>query len=156
MKKIKFKHRWKVKFILTQLVISSVFFSCINDKKTVYKKENKISNNSMERDSIISFKFFDTTNDTLIHKLKINEKDVLKYLKEFDTLTKYDWNQCFGNFAFGYKGKLINNKKIYNYEINAGGWIYLFNENSEIYLGTKNKKDTINFKSIYFCDEDWD
>lgn len=143
------------------ILISLILVSCKNNsEKPVNDIDSKIiEKNKQVIDSLMSFNLYDTSKDSISKKWFIKKSSILKHLKEFDTISNYDWHQCYGSYECGVKGKVIHRNKLFNYHLNAGGWIHLITANNtkeEIFLGARNPKDTINFLSIYFCDENWD
>ncbi len=80
----------------------------------------------------------------------------LNYIYRFDKISSEEFIKCYSTFNQKVTGKLRYQNQIYEYEVNAGGWITLNSKEKSILLGSKNKKDTLsNFISVYYCDEDW-
>lgn len=119
-----------------------------------------IKKQSISKDTIISYNFFfdKECNDEHIKKREnLYHDSIFKYIKRFKEIDSYTWGHCFGHFKCQGKGYLIYQNHGYEYEINAGGWIKLISKNNKIkLLGSMDKKDTVNFISVYYCDEDWD
>ncbi|MBV7440712.1 hypothetical protein KRX57_04705 [Weeksellaceae bacterium TAE3-ERU29] len=113
----------------------------------------------VSKDRVLSYQFYN--NEENINK-RINSnlyKDsIFEYINRFKEVDSYTWGQCFGHFKCYAKGNLMYKGVVYEYEINAGGWIKLTSNHKEVkFLGSMNKKDTINsFLSVYYCDEDWE
>ncbi len=107
------------------------------------------------KDSVLSYITYNRRTDKECENWKNEKLDVLKFIREFKEVSVNEWHQCFGNFPCGIKGKLIVNKKEFEYNLNAGGWIQLKHKDSIKYFGSMNKKDTIFFRSIYYCNEEW-
>lgn len=83
-----------------------------------------------------------------------NKDSIMIFLKRFSEISTQEWNMCYGTFQSNVKGYLRYKNHIYEYEVNAGGWIYLSSKEKTKIFGSKDKKDTINnFISVYYCDE---
>ena len=81
---------------------------------------------------------------------------ILNFIYRFDKISSEEFIKCYSTFNQKVTGKLRYQNQIYEYEVNAGGWITLNSKEKSILLGSKNKKDTLsNFISVYYCDEDW-
>ena len=79
---------------------------------------------------------------------------IITFLKRLPEISTQEWHTCYGSFQSNVKGSLRYKNHIYEYEVNAGGWIYLSSKEKTKILGSKDKRDTIsNFISVYYCDE---
>ncbi len=122
------------------------------------KLENETTNGySLDKDSIISFEMYQNDNELMCRNWNfINKEEIFDFLISFEEFSPYEWNQCFANFSCGFKGKMIYKKILYQYDLNAGGWLHLKSEKDEKFLGSKRDVDTLKFISIYYCNKDWD
>lgn len=111
----------------------------------------------MKKDTIFHYEFFCNENcsDILCKEWKAPHRDsILKFIDRFESIDSYTWNQCYGHFQYGVKGILRYENNIYNYHLNAGGWLVLSSGKITQFFGSMNKKDTINnFISVYYCDD---
>ncbi len=90
------------------------------------------------------------------HDWILFEHNVAKYLRDFVLLSGYDWHQCYGHLECEKNGSSFYDGKEFNYTLNAGGWIKLYNEDIELYLGARLDYDSLEFYSMYLCEDDWD
>ena len=82
------------------------------------------------------------------------KESIITFLKRLPEISTQEWHTCYGSFQSNVKGSLRYKNHIYEYEVNAGGWIYLSSKEKTKILGSKDKRDTIsNFISVYYCDE---
>lgn len=135
------------------ILISILLITCKSEKS---KNEKDVVQDTRQviLDSVLSYDLYINSEACVgWHKSKIN---IINKIKEFEEISSYEWHQCYGSYECGVKGELIFSNLLYKYHLNAGGWLHLIGEKEEKFLGTKDKKDTLNFLSIYFCDEMWD
>lgn len=155
-----------IKTLLFLILLSFLTNSCKNekhkieeaDKKNFVNKESETPEFPLGNDSIISYTVYNNADDEPCKNWTVINKDqILGLLQDFVEFDSYEWNLCFGTFECGARGELVHNKTLYKYNLNAGGWISLSDKNGQKFLGSINKKDTLNyFISVYYCDEDWD
>lgn len=140
---------------LTLLSISLFCITC----KTEQQKVSTVSNTSItvQKDTVLSYNLYNDLKDEYCEDWKeIKPLDILRIIRGFKEISSQEWHQCFGHFSCGGKGELIFNNQKFNYNLNSGGWLYLKGLNTEKYLGSMNKKDTLKgFISVYYCDEEW-
>lgn len=86
----------------------------------------------------------------------LSADQILYFLKSFDTLTSYDRNMCYGVFNCEVNGTILVENKIYQYSVNAGGWLRIKIGSEEKYLGSNSPKDSLFFISVNYCGENWD
>lgn len=140
--------------VLTSVLIISLAGSAYNNELGSQDKLSFMSN--IGRDSILTFGLNNTKTDDLCDSWAIQADQLGAFMESFESIDKYEWNQCYGVFSCSAKGELIYEDEKYNYELNAGGWLYLFNKNKELYLGSKIASDSVFFISTNFCDQEWD
>lgn len=129
----------------------------VKPKEKVKSIDDKISRLFyMETDTVLSYETYNQSDDSDCNNWINNPKDVLDLANRFYRISGYEWNQCYGTFECGIKGELVLKGILYEYNLNAGGWMHLKSTQQEMYLGAKEKIDTSQFISIYYCDETWD
>lgn len=113
--------------------------------------------NETQKDVVLSYEKFcnDNCSDELCKKWKAPHKDsIFKFIERFEEIDSYTWNQCFGHFQCGIRGTLKHQNIIYDYFLNAGGWLTLSANGTTQIFGSKQQKDTLsNFISVYYCDD---
>ncbi len=160
-------------FFVCNTVIGSLFILKIDNNSYEIQKNHK-----KEYCNIVKKSNFYFQKDTLFHlsegkdeifsyilcvKQEENIKwdaplkdSILNFIYRFDKISSEEFIKCYSTFNQKVIGKLRYQNQIYEYEVNAGGWITLNSKEKSILLGSKNKKDTLsNFISVYYCDEDW-
>ncbi|MBS9463655.1 hypothetical protein KIM67_14645 [Flagellimonas sp. 389] len=111
----------------------------------------------MTKDSVLSYSIYNNNIEDKDCKNWVNvSKDILDISYRLHEISSYEWNQCYGTFDCGIKGKLILNDTIYDYNLNSGGWMRLSSNGKEVYLGAKAITESSRFISINYCDEEWD
>lgn len=137
-------------------VIIILFFSC-NYTKRKSNQEKIYTTDVMKKDTIFRYEFFCDENctDKLCQHWKAPHKDsVLQIIKRLKPIDGRTWHYCYGHFQCGVKGIIRYNDSLYNYHLNAGGWLNLSSESGSKFYGSMDKKDTINnFISVYYCDD---
>lgn len=115
------------------------------------------TNISTQRDTILSYNVYSNSKDERCESWRSTKTlNILGFIKDFKELSVQEWHQCFGHFPCGIRGELIYGNERLRYNLNSGGWLYLKGKNYEKYLGSINKKDTLEtFISVYYCDEEW-
>lgn len=112
---------------------------------------------NLHKDTILSYEYYnDNLEDNVCKNWVDTPKDILDLSNRLYEISGYEWNQCYGTFACGIKGKLILNGSLYDYNLNAGGWLRLNSKEIEIYLGAKAITESSQFISTNYCDEEWD
>lgn len=122
------------------------------------KVENsKIDNTDKLANRIVVSQSYVKANDSICISWEAPQsKEIFQYLSAFDKIEPYEWNQCYANLNCGIKGSLIYENEMFEFDLNAGGWIKLVDGNQrETYFGCKDNHNT-RFISTYYCDEDWD
>jgi hypothetical protein len=160
-------------FFVCNSVIGSLFILKIDNNSYEIQKNHK-----KEYCNIVKKSNFYFQKDTLFHlsegkdeifsyilcvkqeeNIKWNaplKDSILNFIYRFDKISSEEFIKCYSTFNQKVTGKLRYQNQIYEYEVNAGGWITLNSKEKSILLGSKNKKDTLsNFISVYYCDEDW-
>ena len=158
-------------------MISIIFFgaSCKNEtlkksttqeskkqENTVELKENKTKNDDnlslsdIEKDTVLSYHTYNKIDETDCKNWINTPKNVLDFVNRLHEISGYEWNQCYGTFECGVKGEVVLKGILYEYNLNAGGWMHLNSEKQEMYLGAKSITDASEFISIYYCDGTWD
>jgi len=134
-----------------QLLFVGSFFSCTSQTN---KTDSSFLESNIELDSIISSSLVVT--DPICENWNINKAELFKLIQSFDTLSGYEWHQCYGVFNCKIEGEILVRGERNFYSLNAGGWVRLWNKDQEIFRGTRNPEDSTSFISINFCDENWD
>ena len=138
-------------FILIKTVIFSILcFSFMNQQNqvrisAVFKpKENfKVVN----YDKVIDEQIKDV--DTLsCSQWKLNSLDIEKVINESKPISVHEWHYIYGHLPCEYQGKLLQGSEEFEFSINAGGWMKIYNKGvSSIILGTH-----LIANDIYFID----
>lgn len=137
------------------LFITLIVF--LNGKQFQLMRTTFNSEKTLVEDTILSKELFSNNEFPCTQWKSITNAKIFELLRRLDTISHQDQIKCFGSFDCGIKGELIFNKKLYNYHINAGGWVNLNRNEETIRLGSFQKKDTLDtFLSVYYCDTDWD
>lgn len=138
------------------IIFSIILTSCFKTKEANTLANKSIIKKINDKDSILSYSIY--SNDKKFKNWEAPKRDsIIKYINDFESFDLHTWNQCFGTFNCGVRGKIRYNNSIYDYNLNAGGWVKLKTKSTTKILGSRNKRDTINkFISVYYCDEDWD
>lgn len=166
-------------FFVCNSVIGSLFILKIdNNSYEIQKNHKKEYCNIVKKSILLEKSNFYFQKDTLFHlsegkdeifsyilcvkqeeNIKWNaplKDSILNFIYRFDKISSEEFIKCYSTFNQKVTGKLRYQNQIYEYEVNAGGWITLNSKEKSILLGSKNKKDTLsNFISVYYCDEDW-
>ena len=129
MKRSKEKLLVKVKPFLMLFLLISILSSCGGKQK-----EDDAPVDAPTPDSIISYT--KSYSDTLCSKWALEKADILHFIMEFDTISGYEWHNCYGSFECKIEGKVRLDDQMYFYSVNAGGWIRVWDEGHEIFLGS--------------------
>ncbi|MEO7044158.1 MAG: hypothetical protein ABI091_02540 [Ferruginibacter sp.] len=78
----------------------------------------------------------------------IPQKALSKIIRNCKLISGTEWDLTFDVLPCIITGKLKQNGKIYQFEINAGSWLYVFANGKSIILGDYNKSDKKYFVSF--------
>lgn len=113
----------------------------------------KIKMNITPRDSVISVHITKSKNDIPKNWKPPKKNEIIPIIKNFYELEGYDWNTCYGDLGYGLEGEIFFENRIYRYNLDAGGWIILYDKNKQRYFGCKGRECRSNFSSDCFCNE---
>jgi hypothetical protein len=105
-------------------------------------------------DSIISYQIKRATDKNCSNWQIPPKSDLIKIITTFYEISGNEWNGCYGDWNCGIEGQMVFQSKKYNYRLDAGGWIILFNKKEQRYFGCKNPDCKKYFPSDCFCNED--
>jgi len=123
------------------------------DTNAVAKKLFQTKIVTTPNDSIISYKLVKTKDKNCTNWIVPSKTELMTIIKSFYELSGDEWHDCYGDWSCGIEGKIFFQSKEYNYRLDAGGWIILFNKNEQIYFGCKNPDCKKYFPSDCFCNE---
>ena len=124
-------------------------------KSNFYFQKDRLFHLSEGKDEIFSYILCVKQEENIKWDAPLKDS-ILNFIYRFDKISSEEFIKCYSTFNQKVTGKLRYQNQIYEYEVNAGGWITLNSKEKRILLGSKNKKDTLsNFISVYYCDEDW-
>lgn len=80
----------------------------------------------------------------------LNKQDVIDIIQKSDTISFITVDNMFNTLPCEYSGKIrINNEK-YNFAINAGSYLVIFNSDTTLYLGYFEKENKYFLDSVYY------
>ena len=133
------------------IVKKSIFY----EKSNFYFQKDTLFHWSEGKDEIFSYILCVKQEENIKWDAPLKDS-ILNFIYRFDKISSEEFIKCYSTFNQKVTGQLRYQNQIYEYEVNAGGWITLNSKEKSILLGSKNKKDTLsNFISVYYCDEDW-
>lgn len=104
-------------------------------------------------DSIISYKLVKTKDINCINWIVPSETELMTIIKSFYEIPGEAWHDCYGDWSCGIEGQIFFQSKEYNYRLDAGGWIIIFNKSEQKFFGCKNPDCRKYFTTDCFCDE---
>lgn len=115
----------KIKNYLSAIVLVIVNYACSSSHQQIQitRFEKKMTSNN------------DTSFSNECRNWKLVEKDALDIIKSSDTISAHEKNYLFNTLPCEYSGTLRMKDKYYNFIINAGSYVVIFNKDSTLYLG---------------------
>ena len=129
------------------LFVTGVLLSCANPVNKVIRNIDPGA-----KDTLLSYRF--RTDDSLCTSWKIEKERILNLISAMQPINDSVRLQCYAYYDCQIQGVVRLSDTLYEYTINAGGWAVLTHEKQIKILGA-GKKDSLDFVSVYYCDEDW-
>ena len=71
----------------------------------------------------------------------LTKQEIEKIIKECEPISGYEWGQLFEHWPCLYTGNIEQNELYYDYELNAGGWMVIFEADTNYWLGNFKKEN---------------
>ena len=129
----------------------SIFFFLLTtqigfgQKKSAFKVKKHFSVVSMFKTTTSQSSL---TGTGMCKKWKLNKNQVIEIIQHSVLIDGTIWDLEFDVLPCIYKGVLIQNSKKFNFEINAGSWLYIKDGNRTMILGNYTREDQIYFLSF--------
>ena len=75
------------------------------------------------------------TDTTICETWTLNVKDIEKIIKESETISGPDWHHLFDHLPCSITGQLKQTNRTYGFQLNAGSWLTVMNNDTTIYFG---------------------
>lgn len=115
------------------------------------KTTNDIQINQQSR--VITYKIVENETDDLC--LKWEKPEMEEFFDIFpllDSVSSIEWNGCFDNWSCGYEGEVVIEGENFSFSLDAGGWVILYNKESQLYYVCRKKACKKYFPSTSACD----
>jgi len=129
------------------IVVDSISSNRVSVK--LFQKKIKL----FPEDSIISYEIKRAKDKNCSNWQIPPKSELIKIITTFYEISGNEWNGCYGDWNCGIEGQMIFQSKKYNFRLDAGGWIILFNKKEQRYFGCMNPDCKKYFPSDCFCNE---
>lgn len=113
--------------------------SILLEKSNFYFQKDTLFHLSEGKDEIFSYILCVKQEENIKWNAPLKDS-ILNFIYRFDKISSEEFIKCYSTFNQKVIGKLRYQNQIYEYEVNAGGWITLNSKEKSILLGSKNKK----------------
>lgn len=118
---------------------------------SIKKIHFKNSNNFSVLDNITYSLYPSSQSDTLIcDKWHLTKQDIIRVIKDSEHISNQDWHYLYSHLPCMLSGTIKQNNLMFKFEINSGGWIVIFEPDTNYYLGNFKKEN-----EHFFLDKVW-
>ena len=84
----------------------------------------------------------------------LSKEEITTVINSSEEISKHDWHYLFDHLPCVISGKLIQDNREFNFEINAGSWLRISNQDTVLYFGSFREENKKLFLSSVYAPED--